>query len=29
MKNLKKKLVEAGGKSYIRTMYGVGYKFSV
>jgi len=28
MKNLKKKLVDAGGKNYIRTMYGIGYKFS-
>lgn len=27
IKNLRKKLVEAGGKDYIRSMYGVGYKF--
>lgn len=27
MKNLKKKLIDAGGKNYIRTMYGMGYKF--
>lgn len=27
MKNLKKKLSEAGSKDYIKTIYGVGYKF--
>lgn len=27
MKNLKKKLAEAGSKDYIKTIYGVGYKF--
>lgn len=27
IKNLRKKLVEAGGKDYIKSMYGVGYKF--
>ncbi|QEM06627.1 response regulator transcription factor [Mucilaginibacter rubeus] len=27
MKNLKKKLTEAGSKDYIKTIYGVGYKF--
>lgn len=27
IKNLRKKLVEAGSKDYIRSMYGVGYKF--
>lgn len=27
IKNLRKKLVEAGCKDYIRSMYGVGYKF--
>jgi DNA-binding response OmpR family regulator len=29
MKNLKKKLTEAGSEDYIKTVYGLGYKFSV
>ncbi|GAB4038554.1 response regulator transcription factor [Spirosoma gilvum] len=29
MKNLKKKLADAGARDYIRTVYGVGYKFSL
>jgi len=29
MKNLKKKLSEAGGQDYIKTIYGLGYKFSI
>lgn len=29
MKNLKKKLAEAGSEDYIRTVYGLGYKFEV
>ena len=29
IKNLRKKLVQAGGKDYIRSIYGMGYKFSV
>lgn len=29
MKNLKKKLAEAGSGDYIRTIYGLGYKFSI
>jgi len=28
MKNLKRKLTEAGSEDYIRTVYGLGYKFS-
>ena len=28
IKNLRKKIVTAGGKNYIKTMYGMGYKFS-
>jgi DNA-binding response OmpR family regulator len=28
MKNLKKKLTEAGSEDYIKTIYGLGYKFS-
>jgi DNA-binding response OmpR family regulator len=28
MKNLKKKLAEAGGTDYIKTVYGLGYKFT-
>ncbi len=28
IKNLRKKLLAAGGEDYIKTMYGVGYKFS-
>jgi len=28
IKNLKKKLAEAGSKDYIKTIYGLGYKFS-
>jgi DNA-binding response OmpR family regulator len=28
IKNLRKKIVEAGGRDYIRSVYGVGYKFS-
>lgn len=28
IKNLRKKLLSAGGEDYIKTMYGVGYKFS-
>jgi DNA-binding response OmpR family regulator len=27
IKNLRKKIVESGGKDYIRSVYGVGYKF--
>lgn len=27
VKNLKKKLAEAGGKDYLRSVYGIGYKF--
>jgi DNA-binding response OmpR family regulator len=29
MKNLKRKLTEAGSQDYIKTVYGLGYKFSV
>jgi DNA-binding response OmpR family regulator len=29
MKNLKRKLTEAGSEDYIKTVYGLGYKFSV
>jgi len=29
MKNLKRKLTEAGSEDYIKTIYGLGYKFSV
>jgi DNA-binding response OmpR family regulator len=29
MKNLKKKLAEAGSGDYIRTVYGLGYKFAI
>ena len=29
MKNLKRKVQEAGGEDYIKTVYGLGYKFSV
>ncbi len=29
MKNLKKKLTEAGSGDYIRTVYGLGYKFTI
>jgi DNA-binding response OmpR family regulator len=29
MKNLKKKLTEAGSEDYIKTVYGLGYKFTV
>ncbi len=29
IKNLRKKISEAGGKDYIRTIYGMGYKFNV
>ena len=28
IKNLRKKIREAGGKDYIHTVYGLGYKFS-
>lgn len=28
VKNLRKKLLEKGGKDYLRTVYGVGYKFT-
>jgi len=28
MKNLRKKILEKGGQDYIRTIYGIGYKFS-
>lgn len=28
VKNLRKKILEAGGKDYIKTMYGSGYKFT-
>lgn len=29
IKNLRKKLIEAGSKDYIKSMYGVGYKFGM
>jgi len=29
IKNLRKKITEAGGKDYIQTVYGMGYKFTV
>lgn len=29
IKNLRKKIIEKGGEDYIRTVYGMGYKFSV
>lgn len=29
MKNLKRKLTDAGGEDYIKTVYGLGYKFSI
>lgn len=29
MKNLKRKILDAGGEDYIKTVYGLGYKFSV
>jgi DNA-binding response OmpR family regulator len=28
VKNLRKKIVEAGGKNYIKSIYGFGYKFT-
>jgi DNA-binding response OmpR family regulator len=28
IKNLRKKIVELGGQNYVKTMYGMGYKFS-
>jgi DNA-binding response OmpR family regulator len=28
IKNLRKKMVDAGGKDYIRSVYGIGYKFT-
>lgn len=28
IKNMRKKIVEAGGKDYVKTVYGMGYKFS-
>ena len=28
IKNLRKKITKAGGKNYIKAMYGMGYKFS-
>ena len=28
IKNLRKKIVEAGGKKYIQAMYGMGYRFT-
>jgi DNA-binding response OmpR family regulator len=28
LKNLRKKIIEKGGKDYINTVYGIGYKFS-
>jgi len=28
MKNLKKKLSEGGAKDYVRSVYGIGYKFA-
>ncbi|MGL5890030.1 MAG: response regulator transcription factor [Bacteroidia bacterium] len=28
IKNLRKKIIDAGGKDYIRTIYGTGYKFT-
>ena len=27
IKNLRRKLIESGGRDYIKSMYGVGYKF--
>ena len=27
IKNLRKKIIHAGGKDYIKSMYGMGYKF--
>jgi DNA-binding response OmpR family regulator len=29
MKNLRKKLEESGANDYIKTVYGVGYKFKI
>jgi len=29
MKNLKRKILDAGGEDYIKTVYGLGYKFAV
>ena len=29
IKNLKKKIAEAGGNDYIKSIYGMGYKFEV
>jgi DNA-binding response OmpR family regulator len=29
MKNLKRKLIDAGSNDYIKTVYGLGYKFSL
>ncbi|HYH56956.1 MAG TPA: winged helix-turn-helix domain-containing protein, partial [Anseongella sp.] len=28
VKNLRKKILQAGGKDYIETVYGLGYKFN-
>jgi DNA-binding response OmpR family regulator len=28
IKNLRKKLMEKGGQDYLKTIYGVGYKFT-
>ena len=29
IKNMRKKIINAGGKDYLKTIYGLGYKFSV
>ena len=29
IKNLRKKIIDAGGKDYIHSVYGIGYKFRV
>lgn len=29
IRNLRKKIIEAGGKDYVKTVYGIGYKFTV
>jgi DNA-binding response OmpR family regulator len=29
IKNLRKKIMDQGGKDYVKSIYGVGYKFSV
>ena len=28
VKNLRKKIVQAGGNDYVETVYGIGYKFN-